>query len=294
MRKLFGILCVSILTYQLNATNLKIEKVVTHKVGDVFTFFNKLNYTQESWKQGDKSVPRIQVSHIPKSWAKSSQTISVNAKKKIFFRLLAPMVLKSNELILQERKKLIKFSKSRNFSTNKSLIALAKKYRILKKEQTTLSKKDIDELLARVDKIPLSLALAQGASESGWGTSRFALLGNSLFGQWDFSGNGIKPKQQRKELGNYGLAKFNSPQDSVNSYIRNLNTHRSYKPMRDMRAKNRDISGYKLTEGLIYYSERREEYIKDLKSIITFNKLDKVDDAYLSGDVEYHITPFGK
>jgi len=291
MNKLLNIF-ISICICHLSAQALKVEKIITHDVDDVFKLFTKLNFTQESWKEGNKSVPRIQLSHIPKSWEKNSKSISIKKKKKIFFRLLAPLILKSNELILIERSKLLKLSKNKGFSTNQYLISLAKKYKVYK--QDTLTKQDITELLRRVDKIPLSLALAQGASESGWGTSRFALLGNALFGQWDFSGNGIKPKRQRKELGNYGLAKFNSPQESVNSYTLNLNRHRSYQLMRDMREKNRNISGYELTEGLIFYSERREKYIKELKSIINFNKLNEVDDAYLSGDTEYHIAPFTK
>ena len=70
----------------------------------------------------------------------------------------------------------------------------------------TLDGGALDKLKRRVDIVPPSLALAQAAEESGWGTSRFAIKGNSLFGQWDFSGKGIKPKEQRAELGNYGIA----------------------------------------------------------------------------------------
>jgi len=89
--------------------------------------------------------------------------------------------------------------------------------------------------------VPPSLALAQAAEESGWGTSRFAIKGNSLFGQWDFSGKGIKPKEQRENLGDYGIAAFDSPQDSIEAYMLNLNTHRAYQRMRQEHACDHEL-----------------------------------------------------
>ncbi|MGI2103199.1 glucosaminidase domain-containing protein [Shewanella oncorhynchi] len=91
-------------------------------------------------------------------------------------------------------------------------------------------------LLERVDILPPSLVLAQAAKESGWGTSRFAREGNALFGQWDFKGNGMEPRQKRQGLGNYGLARFDTPFASVEGYLLNLNTHNAYQKMRDFRA----------------------------------------------------------
>jgi uncharacterized FlgJ-related protein len=109
--------------------------------------------------------------------------------------------------------------------------------------------------------------------------------GNSLFGQWDFSGNGIKPRNQRKELGNYGIAKFDEPQQSIEAYILNINTHRAYKKLRDkradMRKNNIKPSGWELAETLDKYSERGHDYVKSLHAIMSYNKLMPADDAYL-------------
>jgi uncharacterized FlgJ-related protein len=288
MKKILLILL--ILSASFASEQMKTQKIAIGSVDELFVLFDKLDYTREAWIKGDKSVPRIYFTKITKNWVETSQKMPVKKKKAIFFRLLAPSILMSNERILKDREKLTQISKTASKYTDTFVVTLAKKYRVIKKDEIKVTDEDIKELFVRVDKLPLSLALAQGASESGWATSRFALLGNSLFGQWDFSGNGIKPKEQRKELGNYGLAKFDTPQDSVDSYLRNINTHRSYELLRTMRAKNRDISGYKLAEGLINYSERREAYVNDIKSIIEFNKLKEVDDAQLYGNVKYYLS----
>jgi len=146
-----------------------------------------------------------------------------------------------------------------------------------------------------VDIIPPSLALAQGAEESGWGTSRFALLGNSLFGQWDFSGNGIKPEQQRSELGNYGLAAFDTPLDAVLAYARNLNSHEAYRQMRELRAKLRteghNPTGYELAATLDKYSERGQAYVDGLRTIMRVNKLAATDEAWLWNKAVITIQP---
>jgi len=137
--------------------------------------------------------------------------------------------------------------------------------------------------------MPPSLALAQAAEESGWATSRFTEEGNAFFGQWDFSGKGITPKQQRKELGNYGLARFSSPLASVEGYMLNINITGAYKKLRVLRAKlrneNKAITGLELAGTLDKYSERGQAYIDGLRSMIRYNKLEGVDDAYLSDTI---------
>jgi uncharacterized FlgJ-related protein len=128
--------------------------------------------------------------------------------------------------------------------------------------------------------------LAQAAKESGWGTSRFTSEGNAFFGQWDFSGNGMIPKHQRKELGNYGLARFESPLGSVEGYLLNINTHKAYKKLRNLRAnirkEKRTLSGIELASTLDKYSEQGQAYIDDIISMIKYNNLQHVDEAYLS------------
>lgn len=140
---------------------------------------------------------------------------------------------------------------------------------------------DWDRLLSRVDIVPPSLALVQAANESAWGTSRFSREGNNFYGQWCFTeGCGMVPGS--RDAGKaHEVASFGSAQESVERYIRNLNSHDAYVPLRRIRASLRDseqpITGVALAAGLGKYSERGDEYIKELKSMIRFNKLTEYD-----------------
>ena len=276
------------------------ERIVyTKSPADIMKLFDELGYTKKAWQEGIREVPRVFLTNIPKRWKNESDHIPVAEKKEIFFRLLGPAILRSNELITAERESLKRLAEKYPQHTPEEkqlVIAMAKKYKLLKNgEDSHIDKTTMEELLLRVDIIPASLALAQGAEESGWGTSRFALLGNSLFGQWDFSGKGITPKQQRKELGNYGLARFDKPQDAVNAYMLNLNTHSAYKKLRimrsDARAANKKLNGYDLAGSLDKYSERGDAYVKGLRSMMSYNKLQSTDDAYLWNKEIIYLTP---
>ena len=135
-----------------------------------------------------------------------------------------------------------------------------------------------------MDEIPVSLALAQAAKETGWGTSRFAQEGNALFGQWTWSGEGLKPKEAEKDEG-HKVMKFNILQASVRAYQRNLNTHSSYRDFRLARAQLRDLGksldSIILSEHLDEYAETGNQYVDVLKKIITQNNLKDFDDAKL-------------
>ena len=139
-----------------------------------------------------------------------------------------------------------------------------------------VKKGNMDELVRRIDIIPTSIALAQAAKESGWGTSRFALEGNAIFGQWTWSGNGIAPLD-RENNKNHKILKFPILRASVKAYQNNLNTHKSYGNFRNkrsvMRNKNKDISGLELTETLKNYAQTGSEYTKILNQIIRQNRL---------------------
>ena len=135
-----------------------------------------------------------------------------------------------------------------------------------------------------MDEIPVSLAIAQAAKETGWGTSRFALEGNALFGQWTFSGEGIKPASADSGS-SHKVMKFKVLQASVRAYQRNLNTHSSYREFRKVRAIQRDNQGrlnsLELVNYLDKYAETGKEYTRILKKIIEQNKLTDFDDAKL-------------
>jgi Bax protein len=261
------------------------KKVETNTYRDVIDLFNTIGYTADNWKKGVREVPRIELTNIPDRWQKEAVHIPVKEKKNIFFRLAGSGILMANERIQKERDRLHDLLESGKAQANEWVRSLAVKYRVIRSESEQLDSNALEILKTRVDIVPPSLALAQAAEESGWGTSRFAVKGNSLFGQWDFSGRGIKPKQQRESLGNYGIASFATPQDSVDAYMLNLNTHRAYNKMRqkraEMRINNIKPSGWELAKTLDQYSERGDAYIKSLHSIMRFNHLATTDDAYL-------------
>jgi len=261
----------------------KVVKTASYK--DVLKLFDELGYTSDRWQAGIREVPRIELADIPKRWQEQSDNIPVKDKKNIFFRLAGPGVLIVNEKIAADRKRLLEMIGKTKAADDKWLVQLAQKYKVVDKDSRELNKNDFERLKNRVDIIPPSLVLAQAAEESGWGTSRFAINGNALFGQWDFSGNGMKPKQQRKELGNYGIAKFDTPMESIEAYILNLNTHQAYKKLRDkrsnMRKSNVKPNGWELAKTLDKYSERGAKYVDSLHDIMRYNKLKPADDAYL-------------
>ena len=252
---------------------------------DVLALFDEIGYTAEQWQAGIREIPRLEITHIPKRWQEQSPHIPVKDKKNIFFRLAGPGILLANEKIAADRKQLLDKINNNRTKDDPWVLQLAKRYKVIGENRNTINIKDLDTLKHRVDIIPPSLSLAQAAEESGWGTSRFAVQGNALFGQWDFSGQGIKPKNQRKELGNYGIAKFDTPQAAIEAYILNLNTHNAYKKLRNKRATIREKgirpTGWELANTLDQYSERGAAYVETLHSIMEYNKLKPVDDAYL-------------
>ncbi len=272
-----------------------IRTVESQNYNDVLHLFDQIGYTAEQWQAGIREIPRIEITTIPQRWQEVAQTIPISDKKNIFFRLTGSGILQANEKIMSEREHLLNAIAKKDTDENEWLAALAVKYKVIKQESDKLDNKALTELRKRVDIVPPSLALAQAAEESGWGTSRFAVQGNSLFGQWDFSGKGIKPKQQRKELGNYGIAAFDSPQESIEAYMLNLNTHRAYERMRQKRAvfrqQNKQPTGWDLAKTLDKYSERGIEYVRSLHAIMSYNKLNDADQAYLWDKGKIIVTP---
>ena len=200
----------------------------------------------------------------------------VREKKQDFFQFLQPKIKYANDRILNERRELIEIQSHFPDLSNsqlKLLSQLTEKYEV---DETEVHDR-INELLVRVDIIPASLAMAQAANESAWGTSRFAQEGNNLFGQWCYvKGCGIIPLQRHGKQ-KHEVAKFDSITDSIESYMRNLNSQNAYKKLRDLRAEARKddikITGLKLAKGLWGYSTRREAYIHEIQAMIKQNKL---------------------
>ena len=199
-------------------------------------------------------------------------------RKEFFIQIILPLILKENNNIRVDRKRLF------NIINKSNNTELEKKWLSQKYKQYGIPSKDLSVLKIRMDEIPVSLAIAQAAKETGWGTSRFALEGNALFGQWTWSGEGLKPKESEKSEG-HKVMKFNVLQASVRAYQRNLNTHSSYQEFRFARAKLRDqgkeLDSLILSEFLNEYAETGEKYVEVLQQIIEQNNLKDFDDAKL-------------
>ena len=207
-------------------------------------------------------------------------------RKEFFIQIVLPLIIKENNNIRLDRKTLFSIiNKSNNTKAEKQW--LEKKYK-----QYGASSGDLSTLKIRMDEIPVSLAIAQAAKETGWGTSRFAQEGNALFGQWTWSGEGLKPKDADEGKG-HKVMKFNVLQASVRAYQRNLNTHRTYREFRKARAELRDLNkpldSIQLSKYLNKYAETGNQYVEVLQKIIEQNNLKDFDDAKLlpsSGDLE--------
>jgi len=208
---------------------------------------------------------------------------STKLKKETFIKIVLPLIVAENERILEDRDKLISLSKKK-FTTD-----LEKQWIRQKLLEYKVKKGNLKELIARMDIIPTSIALAQAAKESGWGTSRFALEGNAIFGQWTWSGQGIAPLD-RESNKNHKILKFPILRASVKAYQNNLNTHKSYVKFRQKRAALRDkkkkIAGLELTETLNNYAQTGSEYTKILNQIIRQNRLTDFERVRLVNSVK--------
>jgi len=202
--------------------------------------------------------------------------VSVKKRKDLFIKIVLPLIIEENTRIKLDRKKLfVILNKSNNSNSDKKW--LNKKFK-----QYGISNNNLSTLKVRMDEIPVSLAIAQAAKETGWGSSRFAQEGNALFGQWTWSGDGIKPAAVDKDA-KHKVARFKVLKASVKAYQRNLNTHPSYKKFRKERAIQRDnygkLNSLELVKYLDKYAETGVEYTKVLKKIILQNSLNEYDDV---------------
>ena len=261
-----------------------VQVIEVERLSDLESEFDRYNYDLNKLQDG---VPPLILQSFPHELA------SVNSSKKrkqVFFKSLLPMILLANEEIKRERQLLLELDAQTEMndaplseSDYHLLRTLAKRYGVRINQDEP--RKTLSKLLLRIDIIPADLALAQAANESAYGTSRFSLLANNLFGEWTFTpGTGIVP-EGRPEGEIYEVRRFNSLFESVRSYQKNLNTHKAYKSFRQLRAEARSADlepkGKQLAKGLLHYSTRREANIKDLQSLIKSNRLERYASAAL-------------
>ena len=236
--------------------------------------FKSTDYNLEDVRK-NKLVKPISLTILP---AEITKIENSKKRKDLFIQIILPLVIAENNNIKSDRKKLFSIlNKSKNTKAEQGWInSKFKQYGVINKDLSTLK--------VRMDEVPVSMAIAQAAKETGWGTSRFAQEGNALFGQWTWSGEGIKPSEADDDS-THKVMKFNVLQASVKAYQRNLNTHSTYKDFRSARAELRDndekLDSIILSEYLDKYAETGKEYVKILQQIIRQNNLIDFDDAKL-------------
>ena len=249
------------------------------KTETVLNLFEDVDYDLNTVRY-EKRVKPIYFTQFPKDL---DEIQSVKLKKETFIKIVLPLIVAENEKILDDRYKLKKVV-SKKATTDEEKQWLRQKFLEYK-----VKKGDVSELSNRMDMIPVSIALAQAAKESGWGTSRFALEGNAIFGQWTWTGRGIEPLLKDKKK-NHKILRFPILRASVKAYKNNLNTHKSYKKFREkrheLRKKNKKISGLVLTKTLDNYAETGIEYTKILGQIITQNRLMDFETVKLANSVQ--------
>tara|TARA_Y100001970_G_scaffold215199_1_gene263210 strand:+ start:12422 stop:13576 length:1155 start_codon:yes stop_codon:yes gene_type:complete len=249
-----------------------LESGVRLKASVLYQLFEDTNYKLSDVRINKIAKP-VEIGKLP---YELKEIQNVKKRKELFIQIVLPLILEENNKILLDRKKLFAILNKNNNSKSDN-VWLNKKFK-----QYGVSKKDIPTLKRRMDIIPPSLAIAQAAKETGWGTSRFALEGNALFGQWTYTDKGIKPAAA--DAGStHKVMMFNVLKSSVRAYARNLNTHKSYRIMRYERAIQRDNNGklnsLKLVDHLDRYAETGKEYTVILKKIIEQNNLVDFDDV---------------
>jgi len=250
------------------------DNTISLNAETTLNLFEDLNYDLKSIRNGQKVKP-IYLTKLPKDLKTLGDT---KKKRELFIKIILPLILDENEKIVEDRKKLFKIL-SKNFNTAGERVWLKRRFKEYKIEDQDLAK-----LKMRMDIVPVSIAIAQAANESGWGTSRFALEGNALFGQWTWSKKGISPKNKDPNQ-SHKILQFQILKASVRAYKNNLNTHNAYQKFREARAKIRQegntVNGLDLTKYLKNYAAIGEKYVAIIDDIIKMNSLTDFDKANL-------------
>ena len=250
------------------------DNTISLNAETTLNLFEDLNYDLKAVRAGQKVKP-IYLTKLPKDLNTLGDT---KTKRELFIKIVLPLILYENEKIIDDRKRLFKIL-GKNFNSPGEKVWLNRRFKEYKIED-----KDLAELKMRLDIIPVSIAVAQAANETGWGTSRFALEGNALFGQWTWSKKGISPKNKDPNQ-SHKILQFQILKASVRAYKNNLNTHNAYKEFREVRAKLRQsetkITGLALTKYLKNYAAIGEKYTEIIEGIIKHNSLTDFDKANL-------------
>ncbi|MBF0356831.1 MAG: glucosaminidase domain-containing protein [Alphaproteobacteria bacterium] len=242
--------------------------------------FHGMGYDLTSVARGERVVPRLYLANLPSDLDDINDS---TVRKALFLRTMLPLVLSMNETILADRKRLLAYAERARAGLR--VIPAERDWLNDLAQRYDVEDGDLFTLFQRVDAIPPSLALAQAAEESGWGTSRFAQEGNALFGQWTHKeGKGLIPTDRAPNAG-FAVKSFASLAEAVRAYALNLNTHQAYQEFREARWTAREanlpLDGLQLTDTLHRYSERGDDYVETLRKLIRQNGLAALDEARL-------------
>jgi len=242
--------------------------------------FKRLDYYLATVRDSGNNVPRLYLDKLP---ADIADVPSVATRKRIFIKSVLPVVLRVNEDILAARLRLQKLRATLDGGLSLTGEQRDWLYQMAARYET--DPYDWDAFMERVDIIPPSLAIAQAAEESGWGTSRFAREGNALFGQYTYEASRGMLPEERASGRQHLVRAYSNLVEGARSYVHNLNYHRAYGEFRAarkwLRSHAKPIDGLTLAGELIRYSERGAAYVETIRHIIRANKLAPLDDARL-------------
>ncbi|RZU99574.1 glucosaminidase domain-containing protein [Spiribacter vilamensis] len=232
-------------------------------------------FTDAGYAWPADQVPPVSVQSFPNDLAETRTEV----KKSLFFRTLLPLVLAENARIEAQREELMA-AIAGDLPEDRQTEVLAQLSREYGVKTDPEADATAQTLRARVDAVPPALALAQAAKESGWGTSRFALEGNNLFGEWTWDASqGMTPRNRNADADHF-VRRFETLRISVRSYLNNLNRHDAYERFRSLRTRarqaGRDMTPAQMAGGLERYSERGMAYVDEVRAMITTNRLDRV------------------
>ena len=224
--------------------------------------------------------PAIEYQYTASLQDRLAQIDDVQERKQSLIRILLPLVLHANERVLQQRMIIEQLRQRLPYLTpleKQTLITFARMYLV----EGVTSEEMVAELLKRVNVLPVSLILAQAAIESGWGTSRFSLKGNNIFGLRNSSGYGMVPRERPSEE-EFTVSVFRDLQSCIDYYMWNINTNPQYEQLRYTRSLSEaPYDSYALAQGLRNYSEMGIEYVRRVELLIGYNSLKNYDDYRL-------------
>jgi Bax protein len=268
-----------------------IEVPRVDSVHNLSEILSAAGYHLEGVRSGTAEVPRLLVVGLP---GDLKTLDSIDNRKALFIKAMLPLILQVNEDLAADRSRVLDLRDRQ--AAGQPIAAGDQAWLADLYADYGVRLGNSDELLRRLDAVPVSLALAQAAIESGWGTSRFAQEGNALFGQIGQQG-GAEPTALKSNADGTVFRSFDSLLGAVRAYVRNLNTHAAYRDFRTVRAKLRTktgesaaLDGDKLVGALVPYSERGQPYLDDIRTVMRNNRLEQFDRSRLAGGtaVESH------